>query len=301
MGRMMKDIKYILLVFLCVLLIQACGKTDSESISNLENKPRERTIHIDKITIEADPNGVIPGAVEALYDDHIEITESGVRTNGVIYKVYKSEAGRETGEYGWGQTEKVYWVPQIEGMEDQEKQERLNRILKQESEEWLLVNWSFAETKLYIEYQSDKYLSYSYQMVYPSENGSEEYIDIYITIDLENESRVRLSDLVYMEDETFAKQVAKYCYGDETREDSWRERLNDANMTLKELKKYIEEKRGESEKIWETSSFFEYLLNHSSFYLRPGRIMIQYDPYPYSDITIEIAAFEEYLKVEPWY
>jgi hypothetical protein len=82
-----------------------------------------------------------------LQDDHIEITEEKTPVNDGKILIYK-ERGEYNEELYPGV---VYWIPQIDGMEDVQKQKRVNDLLKNVSQDWLYVDWYGLQTDLYLE------------------------------------------------------------------------------------------------------------------------------------------------------
>ncbi len=188
----MKKIKFWWIVLAAVLIISGCifilggmeqpekrGETEkSESQTELydgevpERIQGERTVYLDEMTVSIRDDEVM-GTVEFLADDHTEITEESVATKNSSYEVYKKNLGKiETIDgkgWRWKTDEEAdlsniyyeesdFWVPQICGMEDEKRQERLNALLKTESQERFYL--SCADVELYVEYMSEKYLCY---------------------------------------------------------------------------------------------------------------------------------------------
>lgn len=188
----MKKIKFWWIVLAAVLIISGCisflggmeqpekkGETEkSENQAELYNEenpertPGERTVYLDEMTVPVRDDEVM-GTVEFLADDHTEITEESVATKNSSYEVYKKNLGKiETIDgkgWRWKTDEEAdlsniyyeesdFWVPQICGMEDEKRQERLNSLLKTESQERFYL--SCADVEFYVEYMSEKYLCY---------------------------------------------------------------------------------------------------------------------------------------------
>ena len=185
--------------------------------------------------------------------------------------------------------ESVFEVPQICGMKDTDKQDRLNKLLIEESQERLYL--SSADVKLYIEYISEKYLSYCYQEVLLQEPyHADRILQIYITIDLEEEKRIMLGDVVHLEDEDFIDNFVTYCVGNGEEKEFFREKLQTADV-----------KFGDYMKNGKSGSPTGYLLNYSFFYFRSGKLLLAWHEYDGFDLTMELPVFEDYIKVEPWY
>lgn len=258
----------------------------------------DERFHLDKRTVPMATRFPY-GTYEGQYDQHQEILENSGEAESGSYYVYKISMGTVSGDFG----NTTYWVPQIKGLEDQEKQERINKLLSEESQEWLYQNWGGYPTKLYVEYQSERYLSYCYQMqgiVYQA-YAPEEEMEIYITIDLEEEKRVKLEDLIDWKDEVFLYGFNKLCLG---REEEVTERIIDilkmANQTLTEYREEVIRKYGED--CADERRFLGSMYQKTYFYLRPGRIVVELrNSCGWDDVTIEILVFEGFLKVEPWF
>ena len=262
----------------------------SEKIENLHSKK----VHTEYITIEAKPYSEARGTLEHIHDDHLEISEEKTSVNNNKMLIYK-----EKGEYKQElYPDVVYWVPQIAGMQDQEKQERINALLKDTSRDWLYVDWLRMQTGLYLEYISDKYISYSYGLHAewgPSYGWSD--INVAVTIDIENEKRVLLDDFVYLDDESFILNFAKYCFGSEELVDITRENLYAANRSIEE---YRQEKM-ENNLLTENGLIrLTSLEIYPTFFLRPNRLILNYYKWNEGELTMELPVFIEYLKVEPW-
>ena len=262
----------------------------SEKIENLHSKK----VHTEYITIEAKPYSEARGTLEHIHDDHLEISEEKTSVNNNKMLIYKEKGDYKQELY----PDVVYWVPQIAGMQDQEKQERINALLKDTSRDWLYVDWLRMQTGLYLEYISDKYISYSYGLHAewgPSYGWSD--INVAVTIDIENEKRVLLDDFVYLDDESFILNFAKYCFGSEEYIDDARESLQAANRTIADLRK---------EKMENGSISSNDLIQvidievFPTFFLRPNKLMLNYTKWNCDEVTMELPVFIEYLKVEPW-
>lgn len=267
--------------------------TENDSISSSSNEVRE--IHEEKITVQMRRDTELEGTVEYLYNDHLAIEEEPLRLDDAEYDIYKENAGKI--ESNKVSTEDcIFWIPQICNMQDSDKEKRLNHLLEEESKEWLFVDSTGFESDLYIEFASDKYLCYSYRMLYQEPNMGPWDVEIYITIDIEAEKRVKLSDLVYLDDD-FVQAFAQYCLGDSALMEYCAERLDRTDTTLTELKAELEDSSGEP---CTQEKFIGYLLNHAFFYLRSGKLIIAYDKWNDGDVTVELPVFEEFLKVEPW-
>ena len=270
-------------------------KAEEDGRESLENTEAgsTRKVHTECITVIADPTAELIGATECLQDDHIEITEEKTPINDGKMLIHK-----ERGEYN----EKlypgvVYWIPQIDGMEDIEKQKRVNNLLKNVSQDWLYVDWYGLQTDLYLEYASDKYISYSYggRANWGPHGWAD--ISISITIDVEKEKRMKLEDFVYLDDESFILNFAKYCFGSEEFVDLSREDLYAANRSIEEYRQEQMENNILSENGLIRLTSLEI---YPTFFLRPNRLILNHYKWNEAEITMELPVFIEYLKVEPW-
>ena len=270
--------------------------------SEVRTADSERKVYPEKGTIPIYHGEAYSGTIEKKYKEHEEILENPITKENISYSVKKAVA--DSPYYNNEKPEtSTFWVPQLTGMEDIEKQNRLNQLIIDESQEWLYQDWSLSnrKTDLYMEYCSDKYFSYCYQIhdVHLG-MGRDGELEIYITIDLEEEKRVKLEDLLDWNNETFIVGFSEICLGGDTQKDlEWAAAiLENANTTFTELwNQLIIEYDGEENIL----SFSGYMATKPSFYLRPSRVIIETTPYwGDSDVTIELPVFEEFLKVEPW-
>ncbi len=270
-------------------------KAEEDGQESLENTEEgsTRKIHTECITIVADPTAELIGATECLQDDHIEITEEKTPINDGKMLIYK-----EKGEYKEAlYPGVVYWIPQIDGMEDVQKQKRVNDLLKKVSQDWLYVDWYKLQTDLYLEYASDKYISYSYggRANWGPHGWAD--ISISITIDVEKEKRMKLEDFVYLDDESFILNFAKYCFGSEEFVDLSREDLYAANRSIEEYRQEHMKNNILSENGLIPLTSLEV---YPTFFLRPNRLILNHYKWNEAEITMELPVFIEYLKVEPW-
>ena len=191
----------------------------------------------------------------------------------------------------------MYWIPQIDGMEDVQKQKRVNDLLKNVSQDWLYVDWYGLQTDLYLEYASDKYISYSYggRANWGPHGWAD--ISISITIDIENEKRMKLEDFIYLDDESFILNFAKYCFGSEKFVEGTREDLGAANRNIEEYRQEQMENNILSENGLIRLTSLEI---YPTFFLRPNRLILNYYKWNSAEVTMELPVFIEYLKVEPW-
>ena len=270
-------------------------KEEEDGQESLENTEAgsTRKVHTECITVVADPTAELTGATECLQDDHIEITEEKTPINDGKMLIYK-----EKGEYKEAlYPGVVYWIPQIDGMEDVQKQKRVNDLLKKVSQDWLYVDWYKLQTDLYLEYASDKYISYSYggRANWGPHGWAD--ISISITIDIEKEKRMKLEDFVYLDDESFILNFAKYCFGSEKFVEGTREDLNAANRSIEEYRQEQMENNILSENGLIRLTSLEI---YPTFFLRPNRLILNYFKWNAFEVTMELPVFIEYLKVEPW-
>jgi len=270
-------------------------KAEADGQESLENTEAGsmRKIHTECITVIADPIKELPGATEYLQDNHIEITEEKTPINDGKILIYK-ERGEYNEELYPGV---VYWIPQIDGMEDVQKQKRVNDLLKNVSQDWLYVDWYGLQTDLYLEYASDKYISYSYggRANWGPHGWAD--ISISITIDIENEKRMKLEDFIYLDDESFILNFAKYCFGSEKFVEGTREDLSAANRNIEEYRQEQMENNILSENGLIRLTSLEI---YPTFFLRPNRLILNYYKWNSAEVTMELPVFIEYLKVEPW-
>ena len=270
-------------------------KEEEDGQESLENTEAgsTRKVHTECITVVADPTAELTGATECLQDDHIEITEEKTPINDGKMLIYK-ERGEYNEELYPGV---VYWIPQIDGMEDVQKQKRINNLLKKVSQDWLYVDWYKLQTDLYLEYASDKYISYLYggRANWGPHGWAD--ISISITIDVEKEKRMKLEDFVYLDDESFILNFAKYCFGSEELVDITREYLYAANRSIEEYRQEHMENNILSENGLIRLTSLEI---YPTFFLRPNRLILNYFKWNAFEVTMELPVFIEYLKVEPW-
>ena len=192
---------------------------------------------------------------------------------------------------------------EIDGLEDKEKQERINGIL-QEPLRTLIMNegWEdegekqalFDKTKIYIAYKSEEWLSvvYSIKVWNLNEKNYDGVADFGVTINLQSGERVMLDDLLEID----GLMTWMYACG--------RYKENDPCFPALGFLLTEEEvlTNGAQEGIcYEGKEFAErYALQWDTFYLYEGKLVIT-GKMGLFDFEIPLPEIYGYLKVDPWY
>ncbi len=190
---------------------------------------------------------------------------------------------------------------QIEGMEDQEQQDRINQLLQAPLSDLILCDgWEeteeklkehlFESVKIYVSYKTEKWLSvvYSIQIEEASKSFGDGIADIGITINIETGERFMLDDL--FEIEGLSNWLSANVYGDEKK---LIDKLQGSLMTEEEITEYF------SDNIIGTA-LNSYRYDLWSFYLSQGKLVIL-NGWSSFDIEIPLPEIYEYLKTDPWY
>lgn len=186
---------------------------------------------------------------------------------------------------------------QIEGLEDQEKQEQINQLLQvplsdlityDKSEEEYKAHF-YGSAKIYIAYKSEEWLSvvYSIQMEEASKNFGDGIADIGITVNIKTGERFMLDD--FFEVERFSNWLAAAGRAGTMRTDY----LLGSIMTEQELAE-----RYDDEIIGITVN--SYRRDLCSFYIYKGKIVLLNGSSAF-DVEIPLPEVYEWLKTDPWY
>ena len=108
---------------------------------------------------------------------------------------------------------------------------------------------------------------------------------------------MKLEDFVYLDDESFILNFAKYCFGSEEFVDLSREDLYAANRSIEEYRQEQMENNILSENGLIRLTSLEI---YPTFFLRSNRLILNHYKWNEAEITMELPVFMEYLKVEPW-
>ena len=195
----------------------------------------------------------------------------------------------------------------VEGMEDGEKQERINQILQEpfqtlasraEWEDEDAREWNFQDVKIYVAYKSEKWLSVVYSVLV--DNNPDELSDgiaeIGVTVDMESGERVMLDDLFEL-DRLLDWTCTQFTGSGEK---VWGARMVLGSvLTEKEVLDWYWEKYGEKrDGFWALHNYDRG--GRTSFYLYEGKLVLML-PHSFSDSEIPLPEVYEYLKVDPWY
>lgn len=200
----------------------------------------------------------------------ILLREESIETS---YQVYSNT-------YDYGVDGEInYSVPyfQIFGLNNPGLEDKINEVLLKAAIEWLRDNCLWAsDSKLQITSQTEDYFSYIYMI-----DMNDHIFGTYcygVTIDLKTGVRLSLDDFLTIDD-TFMEQVAAYDYNDEFI----------FPLSVEESKTMIESAlMTELEYLEENGSDVEYVMGplkyKSSFYIKPGDLIIIRDTYDMGDI-----------------
>lgn len=200
----------------------------------------------------------------------ILLREESIETS---YQVYSNT-------YDYGVDGEInYSVPyfQIFGLNNPGLEDKINEVLLKAAIEWLRDNCLWAsDSKLQITSQTEDYFSYIYMI-----DMNDHIFGTYcygVTIDLKTGVRLSLDDFLTIDD-TFMEQVAAYDYNDEFV----------FPLSVEESKTMIESAlMTELEYLEENGSDVEYVMGplkyKSSFYIKPGDLIIIRDTYDMGDI-----------------
>ena len=189
----------------------------------------------------------------------------------------------------------------IDGMSDEEKQNKINGIL-QEPIRTCIMNegWKtdsekqelFENVKIYIAYQSEEWLSVIYSIKVDNLNKvSDGEADFGVTVNLQSGERVMLDDLFEIDDlMTWMYACGRY------QEDSRSMRELGFLLTEEEILSYV---RGGDFYFYKGELFVgRYADRLDTFYLYEGQLVILRNGGSFEILLPEIY---EYLKVDPWY
>lgn len=232
--------------------------------------------------------------MEAGWEKPVE--EQGDLQGETDYEVY--EKTEECGEITFSYTA-------IRGMQDMEKQERINQLLREPIRTFLSYeNWEdeekkriFNDVKIFVAYKSDRWLSVVYSLrtaINPDIRKHDGMADLGITINMQTGTRVMLDDLFEIEKMYNWMSVTgidlKRGYDDF---------LESISLTEKELLDWYNEENNEQLDGFEAVDKY----NHGdwrSFYLYEGKLVILGGNYA-ANWEIPLPEVYEYLKVDPWY
>ena len=219
------------------------------------------------------------------------------------------EQNRLRGECGYevyGETAECNGISfpcvQIEGLENQKRQEQINQLLKaplsdlilwdgwEEKDEELKVH-RFGDAKIYIAYKTEKWLSvvYSIKMEEASKNFGDGIADIGITINMETGERYMLDDFFEV-DGLLNWMCANACSGDEKMilDHLWGSIMTEQEITRRRGNQIVSSPLSAYQNTWR------------SFYISQGKIEIL-NGWSSFDIEIPLPEVYEYLKIDPWY
>ncbi len=196
----------------------------------------------------------------------------------------------------------VFPSVEIDGMEDEEKQGRINRILQEPLRTFIMnEGWEdesekqslFDKVKIYIAYKSEELLSIVYSIqVKDFDRNYDGIADFGVTINLQSGERVMLDDLFDMD----GLLTWMYACGRYKENDPLFPALGFL-MTEEDILMY-EAQKGV---YYEGKKFLErYSYQWDTFYLYEGKLVIT-GKMGIFDFEIPLPEVYEYLKVEPWY
>lgn len=193
----------------------------------------------------------------------------------------------------------IFPAVEVRGLADEMIQNRINEHLQEgvraciENEGWEddtdRRQYLFDETKIFISYKSDRWLSIVYSI--PTEihwRWDDDICDLPVVIDIQTGERVMLDDLIEVED---LKNWMMFDY-------SWLGKSENIEMFNGLVR--TERENLENMDYTEELAMQHYQNKWLTFYLYRGRLILL-DSESIADIEIPLPEICEYLKVDPWY